>query len=243
MLSMMILLDLFSCKHDPFIIDDDMVPIDTTDNPIDTTNNDTTTMGIPCDPDIVYFDKDILPILNSNCAFSGCHDAASAEDGVVLESYESTMQTADVEPFDLNGSKLYEVIIETDEDKRMPQPPNEPLTTDQINLIAKWILQGAEDLECDPDAEGCDTENISFSEFVQPVIQNNCQGCHSGNNPSGGIDLTTYQNIKTVVDSGQLYGAIAWENGFENMPQGEDQLSQCTIDKIKSWIDDGAPDN
>ena len=223
------------------MIDDDLVPIDSTDNPVDTTNIDTS--GVPCDPNTVYFNIDILPILKSNCAFSGCHNAATAQDGVILESYESTMQTADVEPFDLDGGKLYEVITEDDEDKRMPQPPNAPLTSDQINLIAKWILQGAKNLECDPNSGGCDTENVSFSGFVQPVIQNSCQGCHSGNSPSGDIDLTNYQNIKVVADNGRLFGAISWANGFENMPQGGDQLPQCTIDKIKSWIDAGAPNN
>ncbi len=138
---------------------------------------------------------------------------------------------------------LYEVITETDEDKRMPQPPNAPLSADQINLIAKWIMQGAEKRECDPDAGECDTENVSYSGFVQLVIQNNCQGCHSGNTPSGNIDLTNHANVKTLADSGKLYGAISWQNGYENMPQGGNQLPSCTIDKIKSWIDAGAPNN
>jgi hypothetical protein len=202
-----------------------------------------TVSGVPCDPDVVYFDLDILPILISNCAFAGCHNAASAEKDVILESYETVMQTADVRPFDLDGSDLYEVITETDEDKRMPQPPNAPLSSNQINLIAKWILQGAEKRECDPNAGECDTENVSYSAFVRPVIQNKCQGCHSGNTPSGNIDLTNHSNVKSVANSGKLYGAISWQNGFENMPQGGNQLPECTIDKIKSWIDAGAPDN
>lgn len=232
----------FSCKHSPALIDDDLVPVDTTGNPIDTTDNDTIT-GTPCDPDVVYFDLDILPILKSNCAFAGCHNAASAEDGVVLESYETVMQTADVRPFDLDGSDLYEVITETDEDKRMPQSPNAPLTSSQISLIAKWIQQGAKDLECDPDAGECNTENVSYAAFVRPVIQDKCQGCHSGNNPSGNIDLTNYQNVKAVAESGKLFGVISWQNSYVKMPQGGNQLPQCTIDKIKSWIDAGAPDN
>ncbi len=105
LIMLMTMLATFSCKHSPFMIEDDVVPIDTTGNPIDTMNIDTVS-GIPCDPDIVYFDLDILPILKSNCAFSGCHDAASAEKDVILESYESVMQTADVRPYDLDGSDL-----------------------------------------------------------------------------------------------------------------------------------------
>ncbi len=237
-----------SCKHDPVFMDDDMMPIDTTTNPIDTMPIDTMPIdtmpvGIPCDPGVVYFELDILPILQSNCAFSGCHDAASAEDGVILESYETVIQTADVEPFNLNDSEIFEVLVDDDEDERMPPAPTERLSAEKIQLIATWILQGAKNLECDPDIEGCDVIDVSFSQFVQPTIQAHCEGCHSGNVPSGGIDLTNYDNIKTVAMAGNLIGAINWDAGFSNMPQGADQLSACTIDKIKAWIDDGALDN
>lgn len=227
-----------SCKHSPATLTDDVVPVDTTSNPVDTIGN-----GIPCDPDVVYFELDILPILVSRCAFSGCHNAASAEDGVVLESYESVMQTADVRPYDLDGSDLYEVITDNDPDDRMPRPPNAPLSAEQKNLIADWIMQGAKNLECDPDAGGCNTENVSFAQYVRPVIQNSCQGCHSGSVPSGNIDLTTYDNVRNIALSGRLYGAISWQNNYENMPFGGNKLPDCSIDKIKSWIDSGAPNN
>lgn len=233
----------YSCKHDPTMPEEDMTPVDTTG--VDTTDNpvDTTVMGMPCDSTKVYFQQQILPILQSNCAFSGCHDAATAQDGVILESYEQVMQTADVRPFDLSGSDLYEVISEDDEDKRMPPPPNARLNSGQIQLIAQWILQGAEDLECDEDAEGCDTENVSFMADIQPVITNNCLGCHSGGAPSGGINLSTHSSVKTVADNGRLMGAIRHESGFTPMPQGADQLPQCTIDQFAAWVADGAPNN
>lgn len=237
-----------SCKHEP-LFDDTMVePMDTTSNPIDTmpvdTNTiDTTNTGTPCDSDVVYFDLQVLPILQSNCAFSGCHDVASAQDGVILEDYEYVMQTAEVEPFNLNESELYEVLVETDLDDIMPPAPNAPLSSNQINIVATWILQGAQDLECDPNAAGCETDNVSFSVFVKPLLQNHCQGCHSGTVPSGGIDLTTHSNVVTYANNGKLYGAISHEVGFEAMPQGATKLDDCSLDKIKSWIDAGALDN
>ena len=75
LLAGLVALFLPSCVHEPVI--DPNNPIDTTDNPIDTIDNpiDTTPTGTPCDPDVVYFSKDILPLLRSNCAKSGCHDA------------------------------------------------------------------------------------------------------------------------------------------------------------------------
>lgn len=243
-----------SCKHDPFLAPID--PVDTTSTidttmtdttGIDTTGVDTTTIdtvtGIPCDPDVIYFEKDILPILISNCAFSGCHDAASAEDGVILIDYVNTIMTADVEPFNLDDSEIYEVLVDSDLDERMPPVPTAPLPADQIQLIAKWILQGGENRMCDEMATGCDTTNVSFSTFVKPLLDMHCLGCHSGSSPSGGILLTDYSNILTVVQNGSLLGSIQHENGFTAMPIGNDQLPQCDIDKIKSWIDAGALDN
>lgn len=241
------LLGLGSCKHDPFFVGD-ITPIDTTGNPIDTTDtpidtNMVDTAGIACDPEVVYFNRDILPILRSNCAFSGCHDAATSQDGVNLETYETVNATADVDPFDLDGSDIYRKIIDDDPDDRMPPPPNAPLNQAQIQLIAKWILQGAVNLECDENAGSCNTTNVSYASDVQPVIQNNCVGCHSGGAPSGGIQLSTYADVKLVAENGRLFGAISWQDGFVNMPFGGDQLPQCTIDQIEAWIEDGALNN
>ncbi len=229
-----------SCKHQPLFDDDGLGPIDSTDT-IDII--DTIPTGTPCDPDKVYFESQVLPILISNCAMSGCHNAASHQDGVVLDSYAKVMQTGKVKPFKPNDSDLYEVITETDLDDRMPPPPNAALSQDQIQVIRKWIEQGALDLKCDPNAGGCDTTNVSFSQTLSPVINTFCKGCHSGTNPSAGIGLDTYNGVKTVALNGKLYGAIAWSTGFQKMPQGGNKLDACTISQFKSWIDAGAPGN
>lgn len=230
-----------ACSHDPVGPIDpgpDPDPIDTTENPIDTTDT-----GIPCDPSVVYFDKEILPILKSNCAKSGCHDAITHEEDIILDSYENVMNSDVVEAFDLNDSDLFEMITESDPDDRMPPPPNARLTADQINAIATWILQGAKDLTCDDNVGNCDVTNVSFSGFVQPILTTNCVGCHSGGAPSGGITLNTHAGIQSVALSGRLYGAISHSTGFQPMPRGSAKLAQCTIDKIKSWIDEGAQNN
>ena len=62
--------------------------------------NDTTfdPGGIPCDPDTIYFQNDVLPLFQSSCGIAGCHDPLTAEGEVILTSYYYVMQTADVEP-------------------------------------------------------------------------------------------------------------------------------------------------
>lgn len=226
-----------SCKHTP-LIDGEVTPIDTTGNPIDTGST-----GIPCDPGTVYFSRQILPLLHSNCARSGCHDAQSRQEGIVLTDYQSVMRTGKIKPYNLNGSDLYEAITEDKRDKVMPPPPNPTLTSEQITLIGQWIQQGAKDLSCDADAGGCDTGQVTYQLNVKPILQNYCQGCHNASNASGGINLTTHAVVASLAQNGRLYGAVSHQPGYVAMPYGGSKLPDCTIKKIKVWVDAGAPDN
>lgn len=218
----------YACRHDPFL--DPVIPSART-----------------CDPDTMYFEKDILPILQAHCNITGCHNVASSEtEDVVLTSYEQVMATADVEPFDPDGSKLYRVLNETDAEDRMPQPPAEPLTETQISMIRTWISQGALNLTCAEDtaAGPCDTANVTYTASVRPVLVNKgCTGCHNASLASGNVTLDTYDGVKVVALDGRLYGSIAHLPQYAPMPQNGNKLDQCTIDKIKIWIDAGAPNN
>lgn len=224
-------LSLTACKHYPI---EDIADPDPDPDPVE---------GVPCDPEVVYFNAQVLPILISNCAMSGCHDAISKQDGVNLTSYQSVMSTADVDAGKPTKSKLYEVLVDDDPDDRMPRPPAAPLSQEQINLIATWIQQGAKNLECDPDAGGCNTDGVTYSAYVKPLLQTYCTGCHSPGGVYGTINLSAYSGVKDVAQSGKLYGAIAHQTGYSPMPQGGGKLGDCQIEKIKAWIDAGAPEN
>lgn len=239
-----------ACEHEPIIPDPVEEPIDTTTTePSDTTTTeptDTTDTGIPCEDGVIYFERDVLPIFLSNCAYSGCHDAETATKGVILDSYDNILNTANVEPFDLEAGDLYENITEDDSDKIMPPPPNTPLTSNQIFTISQWILQGAKNMTCDESStggSGCNTDNITFSQYVFPIIESNCLGCHSSSSPSGNVNLSNHANIKVHAENGRLYGAISHQNGFTPMPFNQAKLSNCQIEQVKVWIDDGALEN
>ncbi len=197
--------------------------------------------GQECDPDTVYFQNDILPLLMSSCGVTGCHDPGTAQHGVILTDYASIMQTADVRPGNPADSDLYEVLTETDPDKRMPPPPRQPLNAVQIAKIEKWILQGAQNNVCE--TTNCDTVNVTFSGQIFPIIQNTCFGCHSGANPSGGLLLTNHSHVASAAASGRLMGSIRHENGYSPMPQNGAQLNECVITQFEKWIADGTPDN
>lgn len=198
--------------------------------------------GIPCNADTVYFERDILPLITSSCAYAGCHNAASKKDGVILDNYTNIIKTGKVKAFNPGDSELFEVITETDPKDVMPPPPASKLTSTQIALIEKWIRQGAKNNRCDEDGSACNTNNVSYTNYVKPAIAS-CVTCHKTGNASGGVTLDTYASTKAAALNGKLHGSISWSPGFKAMPQGGSKLPDCTIKKIKSWVDAGAPEN
>lgn len=195
--------------------------------------------GHPCDPDTVYFERDLLPLLQSSCAQSGCHDAITMQDGVRITDYISIMETADVDPYNPGESKLYKVIIEDEPQDRMPPPPAPAMSSEDIALVNKWITQGAQNLFCDE--EECDTTNISYSAPVSGIIQNHCLGCHNDNSPQGGISLEGYDNLVIVAADGRLMGSVKHKIGYQPMPQNSAQLSDCKIQQLEIWTNNGTP--
>jgi len=187
----------------------------------------------------VCFSRDILPIFISSCALSGCHDAVTHQGDYILDSYNNVMNGVElVVPFNPLNSKIYEVLIATGED-RMPPDPNAPLTSEQIAMIYDWINEGALDEDC---PILCDTSQYTYSAVIEPLIFNNCKGCHSGATPNAGVYLTNYDQIKAVADDGRLVDVINQANGKPLMPPSG-TLSGCQIQQIENWVNAGAPNN
>jgi uncharacterized membrane protein len=110
-----------------------------------------------------------------------------------------------------------------------------------LALFSSCKYDNEEDLY--PGSQVCDTSAVTFSSSVQPILQNRCVSCHSGAFPSAGIDLSTYQNINIYAQNGSLVGVIDHQSGFSPMPQGTPKMPQCEIDKIKTWVNSGSPNN
>ena len=90
----------------------------------------------------------------------------------------------------------------------------------------------------------CDTAHVTYSGTITSLINNySCLSCHGGASPSAGFGLDGYSKVKAKVDDGRLLGAISHTQGFAPMPQGMNQMNQCDINKLKAWIDAGAPNN
>ena len=91
---------------------------------------------------------------------------------------------------------------------------------------------------------------VSFIKDIQPIFENSCWGCHSGEIQSSRLDLSTRQSAIKGGDRGtalvpgraqdsRLYRLVA---GLDKppMPLGG-QLTPAQIAMLKEWIDQGAP--
>jgi len=193
----------------------------------------------PCDPDTVYFVNTILPFLTSNCAQPDCHDAITHEEGIRMYSYSTIMGSGIITPGDPGDSDLYDAITDNDPDNIMPPTSTGiTLSNQQIQMIATWISQGALNNSC-----GCDATQFTYAAVIKPIMENSCQGCHSGSSPDGGLSLTNYDQVRASALSGALMAGLTGTNGVPLMPYNTGGLQQCKIDQIQAWINAGTPNN
>ena len=190
------------------------------------------------DPEIC-FQHDILPIFQSNCAKSGCHDAASHEDGYVLDNY-ANIRKKGIVPGNPAASKIFKSITtETGEDF---MPRNAPaLSAANVSLIRRWIQGGAIDSGACA-TTSCDTNSFTYSGTIAPMMQQYCTGCHNSASAPGG-SLTDHASVKNAAVSGKLAGTISHTAGFSPMPQGGAKLPDCKITQVRKWVAAGAPNN
>ncbi len=236
----MVIISVCACKYEPVEVPNNPNTGSGT-NTGGNTGGGTTPTPKPCSPDTAYFKNDVLPILSSNCAKSGCHDAISKAKDVQLTDYQNVMR--EIKAFNLSNSDLYKYITINDAKKIMPPLPSAALSVAQKETIAKWILQGAKNNSCDANAAACDTKNVTFSKEIKAIMDKNCVGCHAASFPAANINLTTYTGVAASAKSGSLYGSISHNLSYSKMPKNAAQLSQCDIDKVKAWIDAGAKNN
>lgn len=190
-----------------------------------------------CDPDTVYFQNTILPLVVSSCGTTGCHDQESHKDGIILTDYSSIIRTGKIKAGDPNDSEFFESLTD-DGDDLMPPPPYEALNAEQIQLIKTWILQGAGNNSC---FDACDTTSVTFTAQVWPMMESYCTGCHSASAPGGGIVIAGYEDMVALAENGSLMGSIRWESGYAKMPTNQ-QFSDCQINQLQIWIDNDFPE-
>ena len=200
----------------------------------------------------VCFDTEVLPLFQSACATTDCHDAA-AEGGYQLDSYESIREG--ITSRDIYKSKIYTTIISTGENR---MPPDSLMPIEQRMLIRVWIEQGAANIICteppDPDPDPItppySNPYVCFERDILPVMQSSCgiTDCHDPYTMVEEFNFTTYQGILDGLVPGnpaisKIYKSINEDEPSDIMPPPPyEALSRAQIDSVYAWILKGAPD-
>lgn len=115
---------------------------------------------IPVSPrETVSYSQDIQPVFTTNCSFPGCHNSIDKRAGIDLTSWESLILNgsdfgAEVIPYNSRWSHMLMHINRVDTNispfseplmpkVKVPYANGQPLLRNTIELITKWIDQGA----------------------------------------------------------------------------------------------------
>ena len=229
---------------------------------------------LPDPGEAIDFKQHVLPIMEERC-FS-CHNAPYDKNGrtihpkagLRLDTHEWVMKgnldNTVVEAGNLADSYLYEVVtLDEDDDMFMP-PKGGPLSPEQIDVLKRWIEEGAKASSGGGAVASSDMSNgISFHDHIFPLIEERCLDCHSEPyvkngrtiHPKAGLRLDTYESIiegnldGTIVEKGNadestLYAVITLDSDDpEIMPPKGDPLTEEEINMFKQWIIEGAKEN
>lgn len=95
--------------------------------------------------------------------------------------------------------------------------------------------------DCDPD-----TSNVTYSKDIVPLMTTECgtnSSCHRQNNSDSEISLVSYDDVTAIAVTGQLLSSVIHDGNAEPMPYQGEKLSDCKINKIKAWINQGLKEN
>jgi len=88
----------------------------------------------------------------------------------------------------------------------------------------------------------CDTNNVTYTTKIAPVLSQKCVGCHNTNNATAGVDLSSFNQAVKYSQTKQLQGTINQLPGYETKlmpPSGK--MDNCNLKVIDIWIRKGMP--
>jgi predicted nucleic acid-binding Zn-ribbon protein len=94
---------------------------------------------------------------------------------------------------------------------------------------------------------------ITYEDHIKPIFREHCASCHNNNAKKGGLSLENYQStmaggssgevlIAGDVESSRLFALTAHKEQ-PVMPPMQDKIAQAKLDLLKTWIEQGMPEN
>ena len=199
------------------------------------------------------FETHIFPLFEANCL--SCHDASQPQGELDLTTHESTLQGGKSGPALVPGSPLESLLLEKLHSGAMPMGADR-LSDDQIDLVRRWIEEGARVEEGDTGTvAAASADVVAGHETVTTILNVKCLLCHGRRNQEGGLDLQTRDSL---VKGGASGPAIVPGKPDESllirriensdMPPLKDQarlsvraVTSSELERLRAWIASGAP--
>lgn len=218
----------------------------------------------------VSFEAEVASIIKDKCI--GCHGETRSSANLRLDTYANMGKGGQSGPLLLPRNPQRSLIMArlmVDTAARMPKG-GARLSDEEISTIGRWIAGGApfdgEDMsamigdslaEKKPEkppikvvmADG--SETVSFKDDVAPWMVNVCMGCHSGNNPRSGFNITTFEQLLAGGDTGDtiipgdpdgsyIVDLVLRQDPLK-MPAGnQTQIKRSQALALEKWIKEGA---
>ncbi|MFN6304269.1 MAG: c-type cytochrome domain-containing protein [Planctomycetota bacterium] len=98
-----------------------------------------------------------------------------------------------------------------------------------------------------------DAAKITYDDHIKPIFREHCSSCHNNNAKKGGLSLESYQAtmaggssgevlVAGDLDASRLYALTAHKEQ-PTMPPMQDKIAQAKIDLLKTWVEQGMPEN
>ncbi len=92
--------------------------------------------------------------------------------------------------------------------------------------------------------EDCSGSTPTYNSDIASIFNASCatSGCHRGQFPADGLDLSSYATAKSASLNGKVLQSMKHESGVKAMPQNGAKLPASDIKKVECWIQNGAPE-
>jgi mono/diheme cytochrome c family protein len=191
----------------------------------------------------VRFDRDVAPILRSNCA--GCHGESVKMKELNLTTEESVLKGSESGPVVVPGKPDESLLYKKVRDGSMPMGKPH-LSEQQIETILSWIKG---------DTPAVDNTPITQHEVI-PILLTRCTVCHGLRKQEGGLDLRSKEAMLKGGKSGPVIVLgkpeesllIKRINSGEMPPKqklivvGVKPITPAETEKVARWIRQGAPE-
>ena len=94
-------------------------------------------------------------------------------------------------------------------------------------------------------SEPCDTTDLTWVNGISEIFSVYCVYCHNVNLNYKGVRHDNFEEEMKVIRKGddRLRAVINHEPGYKRMPYEGPKLSDCNIQKIETWLNNGTPEN